>query len=115
MSQTNNHDNRFTKIFVGNLTWRTTSYDLRSYFQQFGEVIDANVVRETYPGRSKGYGFVSTFFFLKFILNFLFLISCNYYYKIYLLNEFSYFRIVYIYIDDYDPNYHDCFIIVLFV
>ncbi|CAD5322322.1 unnamed protein product [Arabidopsis thaliana] len=59
MSQTNNHDTRVTKIFVGNLTWRTTADDLRRYFEQFGQVVDANVVSETYPGRSKGYGFVT--------------------------------------------------------
>ncbi|XP_010486228.1 PREDICTED: RNA-binding protein 38-like [Camelina sativa] len=55
MSQTNQPN----KIFVGNLTWRTTSEDLKTHFEQFGEVIDANVVCETYPVRSKGYGFVT--------------------------------------------------------
>ncbi|XP_023641243.1 RNA-binding protein 38 [Capsella rubella] len=64
MSQPNNqanndHDTRFTKIFIGNLTWRTTSDDLITHFGRFGEVVHANVVCETYPGRSKGYGFVT--------------------------------------------------------
>ncbi|KAL0799451.1 hypothetical protein Bca101_054626 [Brassica carinata] len=64
MSQTNQNNNNFkdTKIFVGGLTWRTTTDDLRNFFQaRFGEVIDANVVSEGLPGgnlRSKGYGFV---------------------------------------------------------
>ncbi|CAN6981792.1 unnamed protein product [Brassica oleracea var. botrytis] len=64
MSQPNQKNNNFkdTKIFVGGLTWRTTTDDLRNFFQvKFGEVIDANVVSEGLPGgklRSKGYGFV---------------------------------------------------------
>lgn len=66
MSQPNQNNDNFkdTKIFVGGLTWRTTTDDLRNFFQvRFGEVIDANVVSEGLPGgnlRSKGYGFVST-------------------------------------------------------
>ncbi|KAG5405496.1 hypothetical protein IGI04_011615 [Brassica rapa subsp. trilocularis] len=64
MSQPNQKNNNFkdTKIFVGGLTWRTTTDDLKNFFQvRFGEVIDANVVSEGLPGgklRSKGYGFV---------------------------------------------------------
>ncbi|VVA96763.1 unnamed protein product [Arabis nemorensis] len=61
MSQPNqNLDLKYTKIFVGGLAWKTTTDDLRSFFQQFGEVLDANVVFETYPTlRSKGFGFVT--------------------------------------------------------
>ncbi|CAL9219926.1 unnamed protein product [Arabidopsis halleri] len=58
-SENNNHDTASRKIFVGSLAWQTTTEDLRKFFEQFGEVIDANVVCETYPGRSKGYGFVT--------------------------------------------------------
>ncbi|XP_020888866.1 probable RNA-binding protein ARP1 [Arabidopsis lyrata subsp. lyrata] len=58
-SENNNHDTASRKIFVGSLAWQTTTEDLRRFFEQFGEVIDANVVCETYPGRSKGYGFVT--------------------------------------------------------
>ncbi|KAG7576350.1 RNA-binding domain superfamily, partial [Arabidopsis thaliana x Arabidopsis arenosa] len=58
-SENNNHDTASRKIFVGNLAWKTTADDLRRFFGQFGEVIDANIVCETYPGRSKGYGFVT--------------------------------------------------------
>lgn len=65
MSQPNQNNPNFkdTKIFVGGLAWRTTTDELRRSFQQFGEVIDANVVSEGLQGgnlRSKGYGFVST-------------------------------------------------------
>lgn len=58
----NNNNTIYRKIFVGNLAWNTTTENLRNYFERFGEVLDANVVRETYPGRSKGYGFVSSVF-----------------------------------------------------
>ncbi|KAJ4898390.1 RNA-binding (RRM/RBD/RNP motifs) family protein [Raphanus sativus] len=63
MSQPNQNNPNFkdTKIFVGGLAWRTTTDELRRSFQQFGEVIDANVVSEGLQGgnlRSKGYGFV---------------------------------------------------------
>ncbi|CAH8343552.1 unnamed protein product [Eruca vesicaria subsp. sativa] len=63
MSQPNQNNNNFkdTKIFVGGLAWRTTTDDLRRFFEQYGEVIDANVVSGSLPGgklRSKGYGFV---------------------------------------------------------
>ncbi|KFK38079.1 hypothetical protein AALP_AA3G067000 [Arabis alpina] len=63
MSQNHNNlvDHKYTKIFVGGLPWTTTTDDLRNLFQQFGDVLDANVVYEGYhPNRrSKGYGFVT--------------------------------------------------------
>ncbi|CAH2054728.1 unnamed protein product [Thlaspi arvense] len=60
MSQPNDHKD--TKIFVGGLAWKTTTDGLKRYFQRFGDVLDANVVSETFPGgrmKSKGYGFVT--------------------------------------------------------
>ncbi|CAN8260203.1 unnamed protein product [Cochlearia groenlandica] len=56
----NDHEHKYMKIFVGNLAWRITTYDLRRYFERFGEVVDANVVIDTSEGKnkSKGYGFV---------------------------------------------------------
>ncbi|CAL9215790.1 unnamed protein product [Arabidopsis halleri] len=47
-----------TKIFVGNLTWRTEADRLRSFFRQFGEILDAYVVYDKDLKRSKCYGFV---------------------------------------------------------
>lgn len=46
------------KLFVGNLAWATTSDDLRSFFAQFGTVVDAVVLTDRMTGRSRGFGFV---------------------------------------------------------
>ncbi|CAA7017120.1 unnamed protein product [Microthlaspi erraticum] len=61
LNQNNHHDQRDKKIFVGGLAWKTTTDDMRGFFQEnFGEVLHANVVLEPSPGgRSKGYGFVT--------------------------------------------------------
>lgn len=45
-------------IYVGNLSYQTTSEELRQTFEQFGEVASANVVMDKLTGRSKGFGFV---------------------------------------------------------
>lgn len=47
-----------TNIYVGNLPWSTTTEDLRSMFQQYGEVTHAQVVTDRETGRSRGFGFV---------------------------------------------------------
>ena len=46
------------KLFVGGLSWETTSDQLREYFEAFGEVIQADVVTDQETGRSRGFGFV---------------------------------------------------------
>lgn len=46
------------KLFVGGLAWATTSEGLRQAFEQFGQVTEANVVKERDSGRSRGFGFV---------------------------------------------------------
>jgi RNA recognition motif-containing protein len=45
-------------IFVAKLNFRTTSEELRSLFEQFGEVTSAKVIVDHETGRSKGFGFV---------------------------------------------------------
>ncbi|MEK7252501.1 MAG: RNA-binding protein [Actinomycetota bacterium] len=47
-----------TNIYVGNLTFNTTSADLRKMFADFGEVTKAQVVEDRDTGRSRGFGFV---------------------------------------------------------
>lgn len=60
MSQHNQYlDTTFTKIYVGGLPWTTREEGLRSYFEQFGEIIHVNVVCDRAIDRSQGYGFVS--------------------------------------------------------
>lgn len=46
------------KIYVGNLPWATTSSDLESMFQEFGDVASAEVIMDRDTGRSRGFGFV---------------------------------------------------------
>lgn len=47
-----------TKLYVGNLTYDTTSQTLQDLFGQHGEVRTAEVVMDRETGRSKGFGFV---------------------------------------------------------
>ena len=45
-------------VYVGNLSYGTSSSDLRELFEAFGEVTSANVISDRDSGRSKGFGFV---------------------------------------------------------
>ena len=47
-----------TKLYVGNLSFQTTSDDLRQHFAQAGSVESASVVEDRMTGRSRGFGFV---------------------------------------------------------
>lgn len=46
------------KLFVGNLPWATTEDDLKAYFGQFGTVESAEVLRDKFTGRARGFAFV---------------------------------------------------------
>ncbi|RMG34685.1 MAG: RNA-binding protein [Planctomycetota bacterium] len=47
-----------TNIYVGNLSYRTSSEDLQAAFEKYGEVSRANVIMDRDTGRSRGFGFV---------------------------------------------------------
>ncbi len=47
-----------TNIFVGNLTFSTTSADLERLFSEHGAVNSAQVINDRDTGRSRGFGFV---------------------------------------------------------
>jgi RNA recognition motif-containing protein len=47
-----------TKLYVGNLSFKTTSDDLRDHFSQAGTVESASVIEDRETGRSRGFGFV---------------------------------------------------------
>lgn len=47
------------KLFVGGLSWDTTSEDLRNAFEGFCSVADAKVISDRDTGRSRGFGFVT--------------------------------------------------------
>jgi cold-inducible RNA-binding protein len=46
------------KLYVGNLSFQTTSEDLQQLFAQAGAVESATVVEDRDTGRSRGFGFV---------------------------------------------------------
>lgn len=47
-----------TNLFVGNLTFSTTTGELESMFAEYGEVASAQVITDRDTGRSRGFGFV---------------------------------------------------------
>jgi RNA recognition motif-containing protein len=47
------------RLFVGGLSWDTTTDDLRAAFVKFGPIEDASVVLDRTTGRSRGFGFVT--------------------------------------------------------
>jgi RNA recognition motif-containing protein len=47
-----------TKLYVGNLSFQTTSEDLQELFAQAGTVASASVVEDRMTGRSRGFAFV---------------------------------------------------------
>lgn len=47
-----------TKLYVGNLSFRTTNEDLQEFFGQAGVVTSANIITDRQSGFSRGFGFV---------------------------------------------------------
>ena len=47
-----------SKLYVGNLSYNTTSSDLEQLCAQHGTVSSAEVIQDRETGRSKGFGFV---------------------------------------------------------
>ncbi|MCK4859230.1 MAG: RNA-binding protein [Candidatus Omnitrophica bacterium] len=45
-------------IYVGNLSYDATDDDLRQLFEEFGQVASANVIKDRYTGKSRGFGFI---------------------------------------------------------
>jgi RNA recognition motif-containing protein len=46
------------KLFIGSLSFSTTSEGLREFFAQAGSVTSATVITDQFSGRSRGFGFV---------------------------------------------------------
>lgn len=46
------------KIFVGGLSWQTTEESLRYHFEQYGEVVSVEVMRDRNTGEPRGFAFV---------------------------------------------------------
>ncbi|MCS7091032.1 MAG: RNA-binding protein [Verrucomicrobiota bacterium] len=47
-----------TRLFVGNLSYRTMENDLHEYFSQVGVVTSVNVMFDRVTGKSRGFAFV---------------------------------------------------------
>ncbi|KAL0398872.1 UNVERIFIED_CONTAM: Heterogeneous nuclear ribonucleoprotein 1 [Sesamum radiatum] len=46
------------KLFIGGISWDTSEERLREYFQTFGEVVEAVIMKDRTTGRARGFGFV---------------------------------------------------------
>jgi len=45
-------------VYVGNLSYDLSEEDLKTAFEEYGEVTSAKIVSDRYSGRSKGFGFI---------------------------------------------------------
>ena len=48
-----------SKLYVGNLSFKTTDADLRTAFSQYGNVTDVYVASDRMTGRPRGFAFVT--------------------------------------------------------
>jgi RNA recognition motif-containing protein len=48
-----------TKLFVGNLSFKTTENDLQDAFAAHGTVVETNLMMDRMTGRPRGFAFVS--------------------------------------------------------
>jgi cold-inducible RNA-binding protein len=47
-----------TKLYVGNLSFDTTTQDLETMFGEYGTVTSTNIIEDRETGRSRGFAFV---------------------------------------------------------
>uniref|UniRef100_A0A0A9ZI28 RNA-binding protein Musashi 1 n=2 Tax=Lygus hesperus TaxID=30085 RepID=A0A0A9ZI28_LYGHE len=58
-STPNSGDPSAAKLFVGGLSWQTSSDKLRQYFGMFGTVTDVLIMKDPITQRSRGFGFIT--------------------------------------------------------
>lgn len=46
------------KLFIGGISWDTNEDRLREYFSNYGEVVEAVIMKDRTTGRARGFGFV---------------------------------------------------------
>jgi RNA-binding protein Musashi len=46
------------KLFIGGISWDTNEDCLREYFDKYGEVVEAVIMRDRATGRARGFGFI---------------------------------------------------------
>jgi hypothetical protein len=47
------------KLFIGGISWETTTEKLIEYYKQFGEVTDGIIMKDKMTGRPRGFGFIT--------------------------------------------------------
>lgn len=47
------------KMFIGGLSWQTTSEALQDYFGKFGEICECTIMKDPGTKRSRGFGFIT--------------------------------------------------------
>jgi hypothetical protein len=47
------------KVFIGNLSFQTTDRDLRSDFEQFGDIVDVFLPKDKFSGHRRGFAFIT--------------------------------------------------------
>ena len=47
-----------SRLFVGNLSYRTLEADLQEYFSQAGTVTSCNLMLDKFTGKSRGFAFI---------------------------------------------------------
>ena len=50
---------QFRKLFIGGLSYKSTEESLKSHFEQWGEIVDCVVIRDSRTRRSRGFGFIT--------------------------------------------------------
>lgn len=48
-----------SKLFVGNLSFKTTENELQDAFAAYGTVLEANLMMDRATGRPRGFGFIT--------------------------------------------------------
>lgn len=47
-----------SKLYVGNLNYNASEEDIKQLFAKYGSVSSVTIIRDSYSGQSKGFGFV---------------------------------------------------------
>ncbi|KAK4779019.1 hypothetical protein SAY86_006547 [Trapa natans] len=46
------------KLFIGGISWDTDEERLKKYFGNYGDVVEAVIMRDRATGRARGFGFI---------------------------------------------------------
>lgn len=52
-------DQQAGKVFIGGIAWQTTLETFRDFFSQYGEIVDAVIMKDKQTQKSRGFGFVT--------------------------------------------------------